>query len=63
MTIGEKEWIRENWDRALRDLTKALEENRMTTDVISTMERLNFRFIQANDDDERIAREEAGFIS
>ena len=62
MTTGEKEWIRENWDRALRDLTKALEENRVTTDVISTMERLNFRFVQANDDNEHIARE-AGFIS
>ena len=61
MTISEKEWIRENWDRALRDFTKALEENRMTTDVISTMERLKFRFVQANEDDERIAHE-AGFI-
>ena len=57
MTTGEKEWIRECWSKALRDLELAIKTNNVTEEILDTMNRWNFRFMQANDDTERLIRE------
>ena len=47
MTIAEKEWIRECWSKALRDLELSIKANNITEEILDTMNRWNFRFIQA----------------
>lgn len=57
MTIAEKEWVCECWSKALRDLKLAIKTNNITEEILDTMNRWNFRFMQANDDTECLIRE------
>ena len=57
MSIAEKEWIRECWSKAIRDLNLALQNNTVTKEILDNMNKWNFRFMQANDDTERLIRE------
>ena len=57
MTIAEKEWVRECWSKALRDLELSIKNNNVTEEILDTMNRWNFHFMQANDDTERLIRE------
>ena len=57
MTITEKEWIRECWSKACRDLELAIKANSVTKEIFDNMNKWNFRFMQANDDTERLIRE------
>ena len=57
MSIAEKEWIRECWSKAIRDLNLALQNNNVTKEILDNMNKWNFRFMQANDDTERLIRE------
>ena len=57
MSIAEKEWIRECWSKAIRDLKLALQNNNVTKEILDNMNKWNFRFMQANDDTERLIRE------
>ena len=60
MTIAEKEWIRECWSKALRDLELSIKANNITEEILDTMNRwkkLVFCDYNGNDDTERLIRE------